>query len=343
MKKLRVLVLVREGYIPPGSTEGYSEEQIASWKMEFDVIATLRECGHEVRPIGVSSDLTPIREAIQDWEPHIAFMLLEEFHGLRAYDHAIVSYLELMRQPYTGCNPYGLMLTNNKALSKKILTFHRIRTPHFTEFQRGRVIRRPNRLKFPLLVKSVNEDASLGISQASIVNDDQAMKERVLFIHDKVGTDALVEEYIDGRELYVGVIGNNRLQTFPVWEMLFNKMPDDVAPIATARVKFDPKYQKKHGIETAAAKDLPPGSDQKIAKLCKRVYRSLNMSGYARMDLRMRPDGEFFFIEANANPNIEYGEDFAESAETIGIKYEDLLGRIINLGLAYQAPWRTRV
>lgn len=341
MKKLRVLVLVREGYVPPDSIEGLSDEEIAAWKMEFDVIATLREIGHEVRPIGVANDLTPIRVAIRDWQPQVAFMLLEEFHGLRAYDHAIVSYLELMRQPYTGCNPCGLMLTNNKALSKKILSFHRIRTPHFTEFQRGRVIRRPSRLKFPLLVKSLNEDASLGISQASIVKDDQAMKERVLFIHDKVGTDALVEEYIDGRELYVGMLGNNRLQTYPIWEMDFSKIPEDVAPIATARVKFDPKYQKKHGIETSAAKNLPPGSALQIAKFCKRVYRSLSMSGYARMDLRMRPDGEVFFIEANANPNIEYGEDFAESAETAGIKYEDLLGRIINLGLAYPAPWKT--
>lgn len=343
MKKLRVMVLVREGFVPPDGIEGLSEAEIAAWKMEFDVIATLREAGHELRPLGVSDDLTPIRETIQEWQPHIAFMLLEEFHGLRAYDQAIVSYLELMRQPYTGCNPNGLMLTNNKALSKQILSYHRIRTPRFAEFQRGRVIRRPTRLKFPLLVKSLNEDASLGISQASIVKEDQALKDRVLFIHESVGTDALVEEYVDGRELYVGVLGNNRLQTFPVWEMLFSKMPDDVNPIATARVKFDPKYQKKHGIETAAAKDLPPGSEQKIARFCKRVYRSLGMSGYARMDLRMRSDGEVFFIEANANPNIEYGEDFAESAQAAGIKYEDLLGRIINLGLAYPAPWKTMV
>jgi D-alanine-D-alanine ligase len=162
----------------------------------------------------------------------------------------------------------------------------------------------------------------------------------VKFIHDNVGSDAIVEHYVDGRELYVGVVGNRRLQTFPVWEMVFSKMPDDLARIATARVKWDPEYQKKHGIDTRAAKDLSPATQQRISNICKRVFRALNMSGYARMDLRLRPDGRVSVLEANANPNLEYGEDFAESAELAGVKYESLLQRIINLGLQYQAPWK---
>jgi D-alanine-D-alanine ligase len=198
-------------------------------------------------------------------------------------------------------------------------------------------------LEFPLLVKSVVEDASLGISQASIVADDEALADRVGFVHDSVGSDAIAEQYIEGRELYVGILGNQRLQTLPVWEMVFEKMPDDVARIATARVKWDPKYQKKHGIATSVAKDLPAGIDARISKLCKRVYRALNMSGYARMDLRLRPDGRVYVLEANANPNLEYGEDFAESAEQVSIAYETLLQRIINLGLRYRAPWEGQV
>jgi D-alanine-D-alanine ligase len=267
-------------------------------------------------------------------------MLLEEFHGVVTYDHAVISYLELMRQPYTGCNPRGLLLSKDKPLSKKILTYHRIPTPGFAVFPVRRAVKRPRRLAFPLLVKSVAEDASFGISQASIVWDDAALAERVRFVHECTSADALVEEYIDGRELYFGVIGNQRIQTFTPWEMLFTKMPEDVARIATAKVKWDEEYQKRHGIMTQAAKGLPAEVDAKAATLCKRVYRALHMSGYARIDTRLRADGRLFVLEANANPNLAYGEDFAESAEHAGVSYESLLQRILSLGLSYRAPWQ---
>lgn len=340
MKTMRILVLVREGLVPPDTIEGLDDKEVAKWKVEYDVISTLKDMGHEVHVEGVYDDLGPIRKSIRDFKPKVTFMLLEEFHGVATYDHAIVSYLELMRQPYTGCNPIGMILSKDKTLAKRILSHHRIPTPQFATFTRGKKTKRPKRLDFPLLVKSTIEDASLGISQASIVTDDESLKERVKFIHDNVGSDAIAEHYIDGRELYVGVVGNRRLQTFPVWEMVFSKMPDDMARIATARVKWDPEYQKKHGIDTHAAKDLSPATQQRIANVCKRVYRALNMSGYARMDLRLAPDGSIAVLEANANPNLEYGEDFAESAELAGFSYEALLQRIINLGLQHQAPWK---
>jgi D-alanine-D-alanine ligase len=341
MRKLRVLVLVREGLVPPSTMEGHSEEEIAEWKVEYDVVRTLEAIGHEVRPIGVFDDLTPIRKALQQWKPHIVFMLLEEFHGTVVYDHAVVSYLELMRQPYTGVNARGMMLSRDKALSKQILTYHRIPTPRFAVFPQGKKVRRSKRLAFPLLVKSVVEDASLGISQSSVVHDDEALAKQVEHVHQEVGTDALVEQYIEGRELYVGVLGNHQLQVLPVWEMLFEKMPDDMLPIATAKVKFDTKYQKKYGIDTRAATDLTPEIQANIERICKRVYRALNMSGYARLDLRLRADGRVFVLEANANPNLAFGEDLAEAAEAAGISYEALLTRIINLGLRYRAPWKT--
>jgi D-alanine-D-alanine ligase len=339
MKKLRILVLVREGLVPPETLEGYSQEEIDEWKVEFDVVGTLREMGHEVRAIGVYDDLGPIRQTIRKWSPHIHFMLLEEFHGVAMYDYAIVSYLELMRQHYTGCNPIGMLLSRDKALAKRILAHHRISTPQFAIFPIRSRVRRPKKLTFPLLVKSAAEDASWGIAQASIVWDDAELAERVKFVHESRHSDALVEQFIEGRELYVGVVGNVRLQSFPVWEMTFGNMPDD-AHIATAKVKFDARYQKKHGIETGPAKDLSPQLQVSIDKLCKRVYRALNMTGYARMDLRLRPDGSVFVLEANANPNLAYGEDFAESAETAGVSYEALLQRILQLGLRYHAPWK---
>jgi D-alanine-D-alanine ligase len=340
MKKLRVLVLMHEDLVPPESIEGLSDQEIAPWKAEYDVLSGLEAAGHDVRPLGMRDDLGVVRKTILDWKPHIAFNLLEEFHGVAVYDYQVVSYLELMRQPYTGCNPRGLMLAHDKALSKKILSYHRISTPKFFVFPMRKTVNRPQRLTFPLLVKSAVEDASLGISQASIVTSDEKLIDRVQFIHEQVQSDAIAEQYVEGRELYVGVIGNQRLQTLPVWEMLFTKMPESIAHIATAKVKFDHRYQKKYGIITRAAQELSPGKEAEIARICKRVYRTLSLSGYCRMDFRLAPDGQIFVLEANPNPNLEYGEDFAESAHTIGISYEALLQRILNLGLRYHAPWR---
>ena len=232
------------------------------------------------------------------------------------------------------------MLAHDKALSKKILTYHRIPTPNFVVFPIRRAVRRPRRLDFPLLVKSAVEEASMGISQASVVTSDEKLRDRVAFIHEQVRSDAIAEQYIEGRELYVGVIGNHRLLSLPVWEMLFTKMPEDLSHIATEKVKFDPDYQKRYGIKTRAAKDLSAKTEERIANICKRVYRILTLSGYARMDLRLTVDDRIYVIEANPNANLEYGEDFAESAAKIGISYKALIQRILNLGLRYQAAWR---
>ncbi len=340
MKKRRVLVLMHESLVPPDSLEGYSQEEILEWKTEFDVVSTLRALGHEVRPLGISDNLGLLREAITEWKPHIAFNLLEEFHGVGVYDHHVVSYLELMKQHYTGCNPRGMLLAHDKPLAKKILSFHRIRTPKFIVVPQGKKVRRNKQLEFPLLVKSALEDASLGISQASIVHDDEQLAERVSYMHDKLETDAMIETYIEGRELYVGVIGNRRLSTLPIWEMHFHNAPIGMPQIATARVKWDEEYQKKLGIETSEATDLDEATQNKIYRICKRVYRALSLSGYARMDLRLNKDNDVYVLEANPNPNLSFGEDFSESAEAIGISYEVLLKKLISLGLNYQAEWR---
>ncbi len=339
MKKLRVLVLMDEELVPPESLDGFSEEEILQWKTEYDVLATLNELGHQAIPLGVSSELAVIRSAIEEQKPHVVFNLLEEFQGVAVFDQHVVSYLELLKQPYTGCNPRGLMLAHDKALSKKILTYHRILTPRFVVAERGKSLRLNRRLAYPMLVKSVIEEASLGIDKESIVGGEEQLRERIRYIHDEVKTDALIEEFIEGREFYVGVIGNRRLRTFPVWEMLFETLPDGIPNIATRRVKWDADYQKKLGIKTAAAQGLSPAEQTAIARLCKRVYRSLSLSGYARMDLRMREDGCVYVLEANPNPNLSYGEDLAESAETVGIGYGQLIQRILNLGLAYKPRW----
>ena len=198
----------------------------------------------------------------------------------------------------------------------------------------------PRRLRFPLFVKSTVDDASLGIAQASVVEDATKLRERIEFVHTQVGSDALVEEYIEGRELYVGVMGNERLTRLPVWEMVFGSMPDSLAAIATRKVKWDKRYQQKYGITTHEAKDLPPAILARLDSLSRRIYRALGLSGYARMDFRVTPEGQIYVLEANANPNLEAAEDFAESARAAGVPYGELLERLMNFGLQYRAQWR---
>jgi D-alanine-D-alanine ligase len=334
--KLRVLALVHRHLIPPAVIEEGTEISAAPWRTEYDVISTLAAMGHEVQTLGVHDDLGDIRRAATEWKPHIAFNLLEGFDDITIFDQNVVSHLELLKLSYTGCNPRGLVLARDKSLSKKLLAYHRIRVPEFDVIRAGRPCRRPKRLPFPLIVKSLTQEASIGISQASVVDSDEKLKERVAFIHESIGTAAIVEQYIEGRELYVGVIGNQLLQALPVWELFFTNMPEDARRIATDRVKWNAKYQKKYGIDSGPANGLPDEMANDVQHLCKRAFRALELSGYARIDLRMDGAGDVWVLEANPNPQIAKGEDFAASAEKVGMSYEAVLQRIINLGLRWQ-------
>ena len=186
------------------------------------------------------------------------------------------------------------------------------------------------------MVKSLTQEASIGISQASVVDSDEKLKERVAFIHESIGTAAIAEQYIEGRELYVGILGNQLLQALPVWELFFTNMPEGARRIATDRVKWSVKYQKKYGIDSGPATELTDAVAQQIQHVCKRAYRALELSGYARIDLRMDAAGNVWVLEANPNPQIARGEDFAASAEKVGLSYEAVLQRIINLGVRWQ-------
>ena len=335
MKKFRILALMHDYMVPPADVSNV-DLVTAEWKTEYDVTSTLIDMGHDVRIVGVQDDLGIIRQAIDDFKPQIAFNLMEAFHEIGAFDMNVVSYLELLQLSYTGCNPRGMVLSRDKALSKKLMSYHRIPVPDFVVFRRGLAVKRPCRLEFPLIVKSLTQEASIGIAQASVVYDESKLQERVKFIHESIRTDAIAERFIDGRELYVGVIGNERLRVFPVWEMHFDKMPEGAHRIATDRVKWSVKYQKKYGIKTSEAKGLPDAMAEMIQRVAKRVYRTLNMSGYARMDLRLDAKDRFYVLEANANPQLAFGEDFADSAARAGLSYEGLLQRILTVGLRWQ-------
>lgn len=334
-RKLRILVLVHESLVPPAdATHELAME--SEWRTEFDVIRNLKELGHEVLALGVGGELNPIRRAVREIKPHISFNMLEGFDDVPHWDQNVVAYLEIQKMKYTGCNSRGLLLGRDKALTKKLLSYHRIRVADFAVALRGRRFKRPRRLEFPLFVKSATIDSSIGISQASVVENDDKLQERVQFIHDSIGTDALVESYIEGREIYVGILGNHRLTALPIWELRFENLPESSHKIATEALKWSDAFQIRNGIMSGPAQDLSEALAHKIVHICKRVYSTLFLSGYARIDLRLTPAGDVYVIEANPNPQIAYGEDFAESAEVAGIEYDALLQRIVNLGLAWE-------
>ena len=337
-RKRRIVALVDPDLVPPESIDGLSDEEMADWKMEFDVCVTLEELGHEVFRLGLH-EIEQLSEVIQDFAPHIAFNMLEEFHGSATYEPFVVAHLELLRLPYTGCNPQGLLLAHNKHLTKQLLLGAGIPTPQGVVAPLGQRIPSTVTLSYPLLVKSTVEDASLGITVDSIVYDEAELRRQVERIHDVQQSDALVEEFIEGREFYVGTLGNTRPRALPVWELLFRRLPESMPNIATADVKWDFQLQKEIGVDTALA-DLPTAQSRRLQQLARKVHQTLGLSGYARMDFRMTADGQPYVLEANPNPNLSFGEDYAESAEEAGMDYATMLQRIVNLGLAYEPAWK---
>jgi D-alanine-D-alanine ligase len=211
----------------------------------------------------------------------------------------------------------------------------RIAVPAFAVFPMRRKVKRPPRLALPLIVKSLSEDGSFGISQASIVDTDEQSGRTRRLRSRTVGTAAIAEQYIEGRELYVSVLGNNRLQVLPVWELKFGNLGGQGArQIATQKAKHDPTYQERVGIEDGPARDLAPELAARIQRTAKRIYRALGLDGYARIDFRLSVDGTPYFIEANPNPEIAKSQEFALAAKHDGLDYPDLLHRILTLGIS---------
>lgn len=334
IKKLRVIMLADEKLLPTGSIEDFSEKQQELRKTEFDVRDAIEELGHEVFSIGVSDDLSTIRGAIDAHKPDIAFNLVEEFRGIGHFDQHVVSYLELRRQPYTGCNPRGLTLARDKAITKKILGYHGLKVPEFAIFPLRRAFKRPENLAFPLFVKSLTVEGSASISGASIVHDNEKLKERVDFIQRTTKSTAIAEQFIEGREIYVGVMGNDRVSVLPAWEFSMTNKDPDKPLIASDRAKWDPEYQRQVGLKTGPAR-LSKKMRADLEDLSKEIYRLLGLSGYARLDYRVTEAGDAYLLEANPNPQIAKDEDFAQSALHVGISYPDLIERLLQFGMKY--------
>ena len=333
-KKLKVLALF-DAIAPTTLDQDLSAElKTDDWKTESNVLDALRELGHTTEHLAIFDNLDVLQQKLQAFEPDVIFNLADQFKNNRAFDQHIVSFLAMRGVPFTGCGSTGLTLCKHKGISKKILSYHRIHTPDFVTIARGNRIARPKRLKFPILVKPLKEEASLGISQASFVESDEQFKERVQFIHEKFDNDVIAEEYIEGRELYVSIFGNHRLQVLPIRELVFKEVPPDEPKIATYKAKWDEEYRKRWGLQNQFAEGLDPAVIANIERVCKRIYHLLTIDGYARLDLRLTPKNEVYFIEANPNPILAADEDFAQSALKANLTYPQLIDRIIRLGMS---------
>lgn len=311
-----------------------AELKTPDWKTEANVLDALKELGHETQYLAIFDNLETLRQKVGEFKPDIVFNLADQFRNNRAFDQNIVSVLEMENVPFTGCGSVPLTLCKHKGVSKKILAYRRIHVPDFELIPRGRKRITARGLKFPLLVKPLKEEASLGIAQASLVQNLEQLAERVRFIHEKFDNDVIAEEYIEGRELYVSLIGTTRLQMFPIRELVFGEVPPDKPKIATYKAKWDDEYRQRWGLENTFPTDLDPLVIRNIERTCKRIYRLLMIDGYARLDLRLTASGDIYFLEANPNPMLAANEDFALSAAEAGIAFPQLIQRIIRLGLA---------
>lgn len=325
----RVLLLCHETLVPPAGARVRARGEPPEWRTELDVSQALERLGHELRVVGAAHDIRPVLAACRDFAPDVVFNLLVEFHGDPALDQHVASLLELLELPYTGCNPRGLTLARDKALSKEILAAHGVDVPRFHVHERGRRFRAPRGLAFPLIVKSRTEEASLGLARASIVSGPRALARRVAFVHEHVGTDAIAEEYLDGRELYSALLGGAGPRVLPTWELAFTRRASH-PPIATRAVKFSLATQRRLGVTNRAAR-LPAPLERRVRSLARRTWRALGLSGYARIDLRLTPAGRLAVLEANPNPELARGEDFADAARAAGLGYTDLIGRLLAL------------
>ncbi|MBN2036881.1 MAG: ATP-grasp domain-containing protein [Chitinispirillaceae bacterium] len=329
-KRLAVTVMVDSPCIPQEDPE--FKKRGPNDSTEYNVIRAIRWLGHEVSILGIGNDVAAIVAALTEQKPDVVFNLTEQFGDDRQKDSNIAALLDLMAVPFTGSGALGLSLCRSKALCKQLLATHRLRVPGYAVFPPGAAALVPRSLKYPLVVKPVYEDGSDGISNASLVHSENELHERAAMVHERFGQPAIAEEYIDGRELYVSVLGNGRLTVLPPRELIFGNVTNGGPVLATYRLKWDKAYQEKWNIKFGFC-DLDPSVGQQVARVCRKAYNVLQIHDYGRMDLRLTNDNLVYIIEANPNPNIGRDDEFAQSAAKAGIGYAALISRIMRLAL----------
>jgi len=337
--RLRILVLF-EVHDPPAPDEEYERRmrEESDWRTEGHVVAALKALGHEVHLGAIYKNPREVIDLVERIQPDLVWNFVQTFHGTRHFESHIAGVLELCRVPYTGCGHRALMLCQDKALSKEILKHHRVAVAPFVVSRRSQPTKKLKGAIFPVMVKPLAEEGSVGISRDSFAETEEQALARAHFLHERLKQDVIIERYVSGREIYVGVLGNDRLKVLPARELKFSKVPEGEPKFASFKAKWDEGYRERWGIHSTFPDDLTDSVQRSIATVAKRVFRALQMRGFGRIDLRLTEEGKLVVVEANPNPEIAQGEDIAEAAARVGLPYNDLIERIVALGLDRTNP-----
>jgi D-alanine-D-alanine ligase len=294
----------------------------------------LLQLGYNVVLLPINQSIERIINGIKEEKPDLIFNLCETFRNNDKFDFNVTALLEMMRVPFTGSSSGSLFLSNDKYISKKIFDFHRIPYPDFLFIPIGCEVIIPKNLSFPLFVKPAHEDASIGVDENSKVQDEESLKKKVKEIHEIIKDDALVEEYIEGREFFVSVMGNKFLKPFEIVELDFSRLPQGRPKIYTYKAKIEIESEEYKMIDIKIPQDLTPELKDKIQELAIKVYQVLGASDYARMDIRMDQNGKLYVLEANLNPYLARNSETAIAAEASGLSYEHLIGGLVEEAFA---------
>jgi len=294
------------------------------------VARTLRRLGHRVSILGVHGDVKRLITGLSRRRPELVFNLMEMFGDNVFGDIPVTGLLELLGLRYTGSGPGELYLSQDKGLTKKLLAFENILYPRYAVFWRQASFETGGNLRMPLFVKPLRSDASLGIGGKSLVHDANALMERVAAIHRELDDAALAEEYIEGREFYVGVLGNAQPKALPPVEVDFTGFPEGVPKVMDSKAKWDERSKEYKGTKSIIA-SLPDELRARLQKVAVDAYRALRVRDYGRVDIRLTETGEIYVLEVNASCYLEKSSEFAMAATASGLDYPRLIERIVNL------------
>ena len=300
---------------------------------------TLSRLGHEVQPVEVDKRVEPLVSALTQAQPDLIVNIAESFRGKSALESNVAALLNLLGLRYTGSSPAGLLLAGDKILAKKVLNFHRITTPRFATIYRG-ALDWAQDLHFPVIVKPPQEDASVGLTSASVVRDLKQLLERMDALQSEFEQPVLVEEFVDGREFYVGVLGNANARALPVIELDFSKFPAHLPRMASWEAKWGDDEgggAEFEGTKSIFPEDLSEELTERLQKVAVDSFHALRLRDYGRIDLRVTEAEEIFVIEANPNCYLERESEFARAAAHGGLDYDALIERIIELAAARYA------
>jgi len=299
--------------------------------------AAIQACDHSVEMLAVSDSVAPLVSALLDAAPDLVFNLAESFGGKSALESNVAALLNLLGLRYTGSSPAGLLLAGDKSLTKKVLSFHGIRTPEFATVFRGALDWAGN-IEFPVIVKPPQEDASLGISSKSVVHDLRELFTRIDALQSEFQQPVLVEQFVEGREFYVGVLGNANARALPIMELDFSGFPAGVPRIASWEAKWGDdgagSGEQFAGTRSIFPSDIPPALTERMQQAALEAFHALRLRDYARIDLRVTSDEQIFVIEVNPNCYLERESEFARAAAEGGLEYDALVARILELATA---------